>query len=97
MSLKILKKHGFLNIKSFNYEPDNKNTEMDEIKELTREELKKEVGLLLERFDENPDADMHIFTEGIVDIANAYIKFELINNRKKIITDYLERALVNEC
>ena len=55
---------------------------------MTREELKKEVGLLLEQFDGNPDADMYIFTEGIVDIANAYIKIELINNRKKIIIDY---------
>jgi len=63
---------------------------------MTREDLKKEVDLLLDQFDGNPDADMHIFTEGIVDIANAYIKIELINSRKKVVIDYLEQALANE-
>lgn len=60
---------------------------------MTREELKKEIGLLLERFEENPTDDMCIYIDKIVGITDSFIKTELINGRKKTITDYLERAL----
>ena len=66
------------------------------LKKMTRKELEKEVSLILEQFDENRNADMRIFLDGIVDVANAYIKIQLINSRKKVIVDYLEKALVNE-
>jgi len=62
---------------------------------MTREELKKEVGLILEDFDGNPNKSIKSSIEEIVDIANSYIKIELVIGRKKLIVDYLKEALNN--
>ena len=58
--------------------------------------LREKIGLVLEDFDSDPNADMREFIDSIMEYNRLYLLMQIRENKKKIIVDYLESALANE-
>ena len=63
---------------------------------MTEATLRELIGLVLEDFDNEPNADIKKFIDNIMGYNSIYIFMKMRDNKKKIIIEYLERALAKE-
>ena len=63
---------------------------------MTESVLREKIGLVLEDFDNEPNADMKGFIDNIMEYNRLYLLMQIRDNKKKIIREYLESALANE-